>query len=116
MVLTATAASGHLSYDTLCFVSLLFPFWSVLAVGPDNFFSPGSEPALGCSDDPPKRRKLLAQQYSVTSQKTYIKTTYPTTCLTSVFVTKLVRILTKIPTILVRWYSSQANARKSILK
>jgi hypothetical protein len=37
-------------------------------------------------------------------------------CLTSVFVGNLARILTKLPTILVRWYFSQANVRNSTLK
>jgi hypothetical protein len=46
-VLTALAASGHLAYDAVSFVSLLSPCRSALAGGPEEIISPGPEPALG---------------------------------------------------------------------
>jgi hypothetical protein len=48
VVLTALAASGHLAYDALCFVSFLFPLAGPPLQGdPEKIFSPGTEPALG---------------------------------------------------------------------
>jgi hypothetical protein len=70
------------------------------------------EPNLGGPDE----TSLLAQRQSITRQNAYITIIHPKICLTSVFVGNLARILTMLPTILVRWYFSQANVRNSTLK
>jgi len=114
-MLTAFAASGHLSYDALCFVSLV----NLLAVASVLWLPNPRSDALttdhivaltifrNVAPRPTTHHHMPECLYHDHS---------PTTWLTSVFVRNLVRILTKVLTILVSWYFSQANARKSTLK
>ena len=105
-MLTALAASGHLAYDALCFVSLLNP----VAV-PSMLWDPNPLSATLTNF-----RNVATRPTTHHIPECLYRDHSSTMCLTSVFVGNLVWILTKLPTILVRWYFSQANARKRTLK
>jgi hypothetical protein len=64
VLLMALAASGHLAYHALCFVSLIFPSSGRPTWSPPIFFSPEPEPAFDCFQLPgfePRTAHFMAQ-------------------------------------------------------